>query len=213
MNITDAILFTNIALLCHTQTLLTTVYLLLVSPIVGLITLIVLKFIYHKTCFQKLKTHISICCNNFRVQVQNSIRTTQPTQDNSESRLKTLPTATNYRESYMNITDAILFTNIALLCHTQTLLTTVYLLLVSPIVGLITLIVLKFIYHKTCFQKLKTHISICCNNFRVQVQNSIRTTQPTQDNSESRLKTLPTATQPLIHHSLSTKISYGTNNE
>ena len=118
-----------------------------------------------------------------------------------------------YRKSYMNITDAILFTNIALLCHTQTLLTTVYLLLVSPIVGLITLIVLKFIYHKTCFQKLKTHISICCNNFRVQVQNSIRTTQPTQDNSESRLKTLPTATQPLIHHSLSTKISYGTNNE
>ena len=117
-----------------------------------------------------------------------------------------------YRKSYMYIIDALLFTNIALLCLSNAnSYMAMYLLLVTPIVGMIFLIFLKIVHQKTCFQKLKTHMSICCNNLRVQVQKFVRTTKFT----ESQLNTLPTATQPLIHHSLPTdsEISYGTNNE
>ena len=117
-----------------------------------------------------------------------------------------------YRKSYMYIIDALLFTNIALLCLSNAnSYLAMYLLLVTPIVGMIFLIFLKIVHHKTCFQKLKTHISICCSNLRVQVKKFVRTTKFT----ESRLNTLPTATQPLIPQSLPTdsEISYGTNNE
>ena len=117
-----------------------------------------------------------------------------------------------YRKSYMYIIDALLFTNIALLCLSNAnSYMAMYLLLVTPIVGMIFLIFLKIVHQKTCFQKLKTHMSICCSDLRVQVQKFVRTTEL----SESQLNTLPTATQPLIHQSLPTnsEISYGTNNE
>ena len=117
-----------------------------------------------------------------------------------------------YRKSYMYIIDALLFTNIALLCLSNAnSYLAMYLLLVTPIVGIIFLIFLKIVHQKSCFQKLKTHISICCYNLRVQVKKFVRTTKFT----ESRLNTLPTATQPLIQQSFPTdsEISYGTNNE
>ena len=87
-----------------------------------------------------------------------------------------------YRKSYMNIIDTLLLANITLLWLsnsntflmiypvTPTSYLALYLLLVTPTVGLIFLIFLKIVHRKTCFQKLKTHISICCNNLRVQVQ-------------------------------------------
>ena len=84
-----------------------------------------------------------------------------------------------YRKSYMYIIDALLFTNIALLYssnYKDNSYLAIYLLLVTPIVGMIFLIFLKIVHQKTCFQKLKTHMSIKFNNLRVQVQKFVRTT-------------------------------------
>ena len=98
-----------------------------------------------------------------------------------------------YRKSYMNILDALLFSNLALLClSSSSSYLRMYLLLVTPIVGIMFLIFLKIVHHKTCFKKLITHISICCNNLRMQVHKFKRTTEPTEE-SESLLNTAPTA--------------------
>ena len=104
-----------------------------------------------------------------------------------------------YSKTYMSIIDTLLLTNIALVCLSKPFhLLIIYMLLITPVVGVICLIFVKIILYKNVLRKVKA----LCN--KLPLRRAARTSDLPRD-SEAQI-VLPTATQLLIS---ATEIRYG----